>query len=137
LGLEHFGVVLGFCDRPVITEQSIARWRSILMLGSSPGGMGTGSLQRGQSGATRLYLASSYFAQLCEAGLKCSEQKEFAQCWHLKGKKSTRWHVGCEHWRPTFNICSSRAGPELAAEEDAMVSGKRYNDRERQRVYGI
>ena len=47
LGLEHFGVVLAFCDRPVVTEQSIARWRSILMLGSSPGGMGTGSLQRG------------------------------------------------------------------------------------------
>ena len=124
LGLAHFGVELAFFDRPVMTEQSKVRWRSILTLGSSPGGMGTGSLQRGpeynggwtrrqekirgwysQSGATRLYLASSYFAQLCEAGLKCSAQKESAQCWHLKGKKSTRWHVGCEHWRPTFNIC--------------------------------
>jgi hypothetical protein len=123
-GLAHFGVALAFFDRPVMTEQSTARWRSILTLGFSPGGMGTGSLQRGpeynegwtrrqekirgrytQSGATRLYLASSYFGQLCEAGLKCSAQKESAQCWHLKGKKSTRWHIGCEHWRPTSNIC--------------------------------
>jgi hypothetical protein len=46
-GLAHLGVVLAFCDRPVMTEQSMARWRSILILGSSPGGMGTGSLQRG------------------------------------------------------------------------------------------
>ena len=115
LGLAHLGVALAFFDRPVMTEQSMLRWRSILRLGSSPGGMGTGSLQRGpehhanwsrqeklqgrysQSGATRLYLASSYFAQLCEAGLKCSAQKEFAQCWQLKGKKSTSWQVGCEH----------------------------------------
>ena len=91
LGLAHFGVALAFCDRrPVMTEQSTARWRSILILGSSPGGMGTGSLQSGpgpqyalnyhrrnelqarcsQSGTIRLYLASSYFGQLCEAGLK-------------------------------------------------------------------
>ena len=30
-----------------MTEQSAARWRSILILGSSPGGMGTGSLHSG------------------------------------------------------------------------------------------
>jgi hypothetical protein len=47
LGLAHLGVALAFCDRPVMTEQSTVRWRSILRLGSSPGGMGTGSLQRG------------------------------------------------------------------------------------------
>jgi hypothetical protein len=47
LGLGHLGVALAFCVRPVMTEQSTVRWRSILRLGSSPGGMGTGWLQRG------------------------------------------------------------------------------------------
>ena len=47
LGLAHFGAELAFRDRPVMTEQSTLRWRSILMFGSSPGGMATGSLQRG------------------------------------------------------------------------------------------
>jgi hypothetical protein len=47
LGLPHLGVALDFCDRPVMTEQSMVRWRSILRLGSSPGGIGTGLLQRG------------------------------------------------------------------------------------------
>lgn len=47
LGLAHLGVALAFCDRPVMIEQSMLRWRSIFRLGSSPGGIGTGSLQRG------------------------------------------------------------------------------------------
>jgi len=45
LGLAHFGVALALCDRTVIKGQSLMRRRSILTLESSPGGMGTGSLQ--------------------------------------------------------------------------------------------
>jgi hypothetical protein len=41
---------------------------------------GVGGRKDSQSGATLLYLCSSYFEQLCDSGLKCSAQKELAQC---------------------------------------------------------
>jgi hypothetical protein len=78
-----------------------------------------------QSGATRLNLDSSYLGQVWDAGLKWSAQKEFAQCWHLNGRKSTRRQEGCEHWRPTAKICWSRSGIRTGVDDDMAVGVER------------
>ena len=59
-----------------------------------------------QSGATQLYLDSSYFAQLCAAGLKMDHAVRIAQCWHLMGKspRDGKMGDGCEYWGSTASI---------------------------------
>ena len=109
-GRAQVGVDFALLDLPVITEHCVLICCSMRMLGSCPGGMATGVLQRGHDGAMRSCLAASYLSHWCAVGRKCSPQKACAQCWHLKGRKSTTRQEGAEHCLPMSRSCWSRSG---------------------------